>query len=559
MNKITLLSATLMGCFLFSTQLFGQEDKLNVSGNIQGTFQTSKENTNIGSSDVPEKVLMNAFSNLRLNYKDLTLGMRFEYYNPPILGIDKSYEGEGISYLFANYKIKDFDFTVGNFYDQFGSGLIFRSYEERDLGYDNAMKGVHIKYQPKDGIQIKGFVGKQRLFWDLGPGYVRGIDGEINLNSAFDIKKKMPNIDLGASLVSRYQENTNSLYNITENTHAYSLRMNSSYKGVNLEVEYTGKSQDPSSQNDFLLNEGKALLINTSYSTKGFGASFSLKHLDNFDFRSDREATGQNLLVNFNPALTRINTYALATFFPYATQNSGETGMMAEINYKVSKKTPIIGGMYITANYSNSYKVEAVATDSISTTNDDKNFVIVKESVDLFSRAKNGDGSDYKLFEEFYIEGSKKINKKLKLTAGYMYTLYNTDLNTGISTNNGNIIYANFGVIEAKYKLKKRQTLRMELQHLATTQIHSESEGNWAQALIEYSKKGYFVAFQDLYNYGHSTNKVHYPTISAGFTNGVTKVSATYGQQRAGIFCIGGVCRTVPASDGLTLTITSTF
>ncbi len=557
MNKITLLSATLIGCFLFSNRAMAQENKVSISGNFQGTFQMSKENENIGSQDVPEELLMNAFSNVRINWKDFTAGMRFEYYNPPVLGFDRSYEGQGMSFFYVNYKKDNFDFTVGNFYDQFGSGLAFRSYEERDLGYDNAMKGVHVKYMPTDGVQLKGFVGKQRLFWDLGPGYVRGIDGEVNLNSAFKMGDNLPSFDIGASLVSRYQESTQTLYNLPLNASVYSARIATSYKGASLDVEYVGKSADPSSQNNYFVSKGKALLINTSYSTKGFGASLSLKHLDNMDYRSDREASGQDVLVNFNPALTRINTYALATFYPYATQNQGETGMMAEVNYKVKKKVPVIGGAYFTANYSNSYKIKKTVTDSIYFADLEQTLPIAETS-NLFER-ESKDGTDVKLFEEFYIEGSKKINKKLKLTTAYMYTLYNTKLNSGISTSNGDIIYSNFAVIEAKYKLGKRRTIRTEVQHLASTQIEDKNEGNWAQILIEYSKKGYFVAVQDLYNYGHSSNKVHYPTLSAGFTKGTTQVSATYGRQRAGLFCVGGVCRTVPASDGLTLTITSTF
>lgn len=557
MNKITLLSATLIGCFLFSGKANAQEDKVSVSGNFQGTFQMSEENKNIGSQDVPEKLLMNAFSNVRMNWRDFTAGMRFEYYNPPVLGIDKSYEGQGMSFFYVNYKRDNFDFTVGNFYDQFGSGLIFRSYEERDLGYDNAMKGVHIKYEPMEGVQVKGFVGKQRLFWDLGPGYVRGIDGEVNLNSVFKMGDNLPSFDVGASLVSRYQESTQTLYNLPLNTHAYSTRFATSYKGVSFDIEYVEKSADPSAQNNYFVSKGKSLLINTSYSTKGFGASLSLKHLDNLDFRSDREASGQDLLINFNPALTRINTYALATFYPYATQNQGETGMMAEVNYKVGKHVPVFGGTYFTVNYSNSYKIKKTVTDSIYFADAGQKMPI--ETTSNFFERESIDGKDVKLFEEFYLEGSKKINKKLKLTAAYMYTLYNTKLNSGISTSNGDIIYANFAVIEAKYKLGKRRAIRTELQHLSSTQIEDKNEGNWAHMLIEYSKKGYFIAVQDLYNYGHSTDKLHYPTVSAGFTKGTTQVSATYGKQRAGLFCVGGVCRTVPASDGLTLTITSTF
>ena len=38
--------------------------------------------------------------------------------------------------------------TAGNFYEQFGSGLILRSFEERTLGIDNALDGLRLKYAP---------------------------------------------------------------------------------------------------------------------------------------------------------------------------------------------------------------------------------------------------------------------------------------------------------------------------------------------------------------------------------------------------------------------------
>ncbi|HNA32183.1 MAG TPA: DUF6029 family protein, partial [Flavobacteriales bacterium] len=56
-----------------------------------------------------------------------------------------------------------------------------------------------------------------------------------------------------------------------------------------------------------------------------------------------------------------------------------------------------------------------------------------------------------------------------------------------------------------------------------------------------------------------SGEQVHYPIGSVGFIRGGSRFSLSYGRQRAGIFCVGGVCRVVPASNGLTLSITSTF
>jgi hypothetical protein len=65
----------------------------------------------------------------------------------------------------------------------------------------------------------------------------------------------------------------------------------------------------------------------------------------------------------------------------------------------------------------------------------------------------------------------------------------------------------------------------------------------------------------DQYNYGNpeSQLKLHYFLVTAGYTKGPHRISMSYGKQRAGIFCVGGVCRNVPASNGIAISITSSF
>jgi hypothetical protein len=52
---------------------------------------------------------------------------------------------------------------------------------------------------------------------------------------------------------------------------------------------------------------------------------------------------------------------------------------------------------------------------------------------------------------------------------------------------------------------------------------------------------------------------VHYYFAMIGYVNGPTRISVSYGRQRQGIFCAGGVCRFVPASSGLSISISSSF
>ena len=44
-----------------------------------------------------------------------------------------------------------------------------------------------------------------------------------------------------------------------------------------------------------------------------------------------------------------------------------------------------------------------------------------------------------------------------------------------------------------------------------------------------------------------------------GIKNNVSRFELGYGKVREGIFCVGGVCRNVPSSNGFTLNITSSF
>ena len=47
--------------------------------------------------------------------------------------------------------------------------------------------------------------------------------------------------------------------------------------------------------------------------------------------------------------------------------------------------------------------------------------------------------------------------------------------------------------------------------------------------------------------------KVHYYNFSVGYRHKATRVHLSYGRQREGVLCLGGICRTVPASNGLML------
>ena len=86
--------------------------------------------------------------------------------------------------------------------------------------------------------------------------------------------------------------------------------------------------------------------------------------------------------------------------------------------------------------------------------------------------------------------------------------------------------------------------------------------GSWAMALVEYSAAPHwFFTVFDEWNYGNPdpVRRAHYYNVNVAYVFGANRIAFGYGRQRAGLLCVGGICRVVPASSGFTLSIFSTF
>ena len=138
-------------------------------GNFQIDMQSYKEDSTIGAPKVPEKMLLNSYANLTYTKGNFTAGIRYEAYLNAMQGYNSLYNGNGIPYRYLTYKAEGLEVTAGGFYEQFGNGLILRTYEEKGLGYDNFLEGVRVKYQLYKGVSVKALAGKQRYYFDKGP------------------------------------------------------------------------------------------------------------------------------------------------------------------------------------------------------------------------------------------------------------------------------------------------------------------------------------------------------------------------------------------------------
>ena len=520
----------------------------NLSGNLQLNYQTFQEDSTINAKE--QKPYTSGYTNLLYNYKNFTVGTRLEIYNNPIDAFEE-YDGYGIANKFIQYKNNFIDITLGNIYDEFGSGLIFRTYFDSNLGVDNSVQGGRVKIQPTKGIYLTGLMGQQKSYWEYSESVVRGFNADIALNESL-LKNWQSIINVGASFVTKKEINDDEpLYKLPENVGAFNSRVNITKGNTTLNLDYAYKINDPSADNNTIYQNGHGLILNGNYSKKGFGVSFGAKRIQNMSFRSERNAILQDLNINYITPFTKQQSYSLATIYPYASQSNGEMGSQIDIYYKIPKKSKL-GGKYgtsISFNFSNVFDIHRTIAEDTSTLNESGTLGYNSEFLKLGE----------KLFQEINLEISRKINRKLKLIGTFIYLENNDKLLKSQPLLEGKgyeYIKANIIILEVFYKIKPKHSTRIEIQHLQTEQHY----GNWCMGLIEYKiSPHWFWSIQDLYNYGHPTKKIHYYSLSTGYNHGAHRLSITYGKQRAGLFCVGGVCRDVPASNGFSISLTSSF
>ena len=555
-NKLTKAAATTaLLCLLFPISNSAKAQGIlggHVTGNVQFDGQLSRRDSVIGSDDVPEKLLSNARADILYTNGNFSAGLRYEAYLNPMLGFNSQYTGQGIANYFVSYKTQSFAVTAGHFYEQFGNGMTLRAYEDRFLGLDNAIRGINVMYRPWNGVTIKGLVGQQRYYWDTR-GLVRGLDAEVSLN---DIVKPWAEaktrLTLGGSFVSKYEGDETILsdvsgykLNLPHNVGAASVRMDLARGGFGLQAEYARKGQDPSIMNNYIYKNGEALWMSASYSQKGLSANIQAKRVDNMGFKSVRSVSGEMLYINYTPSITKQHTYAFLSMYPYATQSTGEMGLQGDFMYKFKKET-LLGGKYGTDIHLNASLITGLDTT-----------VIGGKGTDGYTSTFFGTGDTY--YGDISLEVAKKLSSKVKLTATYGYMIFNPI----VEGHEGDIHHNHILVADLTWKLNRKNVLRFEAEWMGSDSkydaaVDDKRAGDWIMGLVEYNfTSAWFVSLSDQYAYKDGIG--NYYNISVGYTKGATRLQLGYGKQREGIICIGGVCRQVPASNGLTFSLTTSF
>ncbi|MBR1621994.1 MAG: hypothetical protein IJ669_07760 [Prevotella sp.] len=547
MKRIYLFIATaLLVCGSVSAQ---DDNKVTVSGSIQSDVLIPQDDKKIGTEETSHWGLTNSYADVQIGSKYLDAGARVEFLRFPLPGFEKDFKGWGLANIYAKFHTEEFDLTVGNFYDQFGSGFIFRTYEERALGIDNSLLGARLAVRPVKGVQIKGLAGQQRRYWAHNDSWVSGADMELSLDEWFKgLSNNNTYITLGGSFVNKHESDEDIMadplhkLNLPHNVNAWDARVRLQKGGLNVLAEYAQKTQDPSYDNGYIYRRGNVAMLSASYSQRGMSLLLQAKRSDNMSFRSRRTMTGTSSFINHLPAFTLDHTYALAALYPYATNPNGEWAYQAEFGY-LFKKNTFLGGKYGASVKINFSHVEGI----------DKN----PKTLNGLSRGSEGYGSSFwkwgddgMYYQDINIQIAKRVTKTFSFNFMYMNQFYNKAVVEG----HGDKIRSNIFVLDAKNKFNNKTTLRGELQYLQT----SQDEGNWMFGLLELSLVPHWMfTVSDMYNCGKTD--IHYYQGLVTFNTGSHRLAVGYGRTRAGFNCSGGVCRYVPAQKGVTVSYNYNF
>ncbi len=556
--KRAILFLLVLSC---SMGITAQNDGGRLSGKLHINANVFLRDSLIGASNTPQfdHQFFGSESWMNLNYSNwgFDFGIRFDFFqNSNLRNPRASYSGEGIGLWYVRKKIDNLDFTVGYFYDQIGSGIIYRSYEERGLPIDNALYGIRGIYSINEDWSLKAFSGKQKQLFTSYESLISGVnlDGfympneEKNLTFAPGlgfVKRTLDDNSMNALVASLGDYLPEDLFIPTYNAYAFTFYntltagkfnwyVEGAYKTqdniVDLEGERVSKfTGDTIVGSQFVGEEGTVFYSSISYANKGWGLSLEGKRTENFGFRTRPQETLNNGLVNFLPPMARTHTYRLLARYAPATQDKGELALKADIRYAPSRK------MLFNASYSH-----IVTLDNAP------------------------------LYDEFYFEYTYKPKRTFKLTTGLQMQTYNQEVfefKPGVP-----IVETFTPFVDVFYKLSKKRSVRFEGQYMITGEDKGVKHdfGDWIYGGLEYNFSNKFsISLTDMFNVAPGKNSptddsgeklaIHYPRFDVFYIKGPTRVSIGYVKQVQGIVCSGGVCRLEPAFSGVRANLTTSF
>lgn len=516
---------------IYSPNIYAQDGGY-LSGDIMTAVNFFDRDTAINAANNPlyDNYLSGgqAWLNLRY-YKDgFTATLRTDaFHNSNLFNPLQALNGFGVGAWSLSKEFKDLTVTAGYIYDQIGSGVLFRSYEDRGLLIDNALVGLHLKYQLTDNIYVKAFTGQQKFLFERYRPVIKGANVEGNFTLGDNI---FMTGGIGALNRTFDQENMDQIVSTIEsqalvnrfipnyNMYAFTAYSNLTFGDFNWFIEGSYKTEDAIVKDDILQEEeGNVIFTTLGWARKGIAVNLTGKRTENFEMRTSPNEVLIRGLMNWQPIVARLRPQRLMARYTPQSLNLSEIAGGADVLIAPNED------ISITLNYTHINTLEEV-----------------------------------KLYREAYFDAEYRGWEDIILQVGTQYMEYNQELYQIKPL--VPMVIAVTPFFELTYLINDKMSIRTEWEYQATEQDF----GSWVFGLVEFNiAPKWSFALSDMYNFDPGPNAItgsqHYYNIFLAHTRGPHRVTAAYVKQVEGINCTGGVCRYEPAFSGLRFTLTSSF
>lgn len=503
------------------------------NGYVTGSFETNNhlyvnDAVNEFQAD-DDRIGSNNYLKVDYYKGNLSAGLQLESYLPAQIGFPEELSRYALSNMYVNWKDDAFQVTAGTFYDQFGSGLLFRSWEDRLLGLNNAVMGARFAYSWDDKVAFKAIWGMPRLGMEFTDTQVRGADLSVSLSNIIGLDDVLLSVE--GSVLNKYTKIGIEAEEAggKPNSLGFSGRLNFDWNGFFAKGEYVDLGKKLVALET---KRGNAQLVELGYNGRGLGVTMTGRRLEWMGQNILTNSTSSANLISYVPAMSTQYTYMLTTLHPYNPQvgdastmafNSGEIGGQVDAFYNFRRGTKIGGkrGMKVHANFSTYYTLAQEGT----------------------AQAGN------LLFRDFSFDVERQWTKEFKMVLLYSLQEYNPGYGQYKTTWLSNIFVA-----DLLYKWTSELSTRLELQYLKTY----EDKKDWMAALLEVNFAPHWSVWgSDMYN--HGMTKKHYFNAGVSYAKGRTRLALGYGRYKDGYICSGGVCRSIPQYTGANFTVTTSF
>lgn len=524
--------------FLYAIPLFfclhAQAQQGNLSGDLMMNVNFFQRDTNIkaAGNQLYDNFLSGGEGWLGLRYAGFgfTGIVRFDaFHNSNLQNPTSALTAAGIGMFSLSKEFKKLTITGGHIYDQIGSGIIFRAYEDRGLLIDNALFGLHLKYRLNDHVTVKGFSGQTKNLFERYQPILKG----MNIETDFDLGSKA-HITPGIGIVNRTMDQKsmdNIISNInnmpekdrfipTYNSSAISLYNTLNAGNISWYIEGALKSSEAIVLNGALKKQSGNVIYSTlGYAQNKFGINGSIKRTQNFVMRTSPNEILLKGIYNWQPIIAQIRPQRLIARYTPPSQDLSELASNLNAFY---------------------------------TPNDKLNFNLAYTRINTLK--------DEVLYREVFEETEIRSVKNVLFHLGVQYLVYNQSLYQQKVPAEYPEVNAITPFLEVGYKINKKKSIRAELQYMSTKQDY----GSWVFGLLEYNiSPTWSFAVSDMYNAKPNTNHIskahHYPNVFMAYTKDANRFTLQYVKQVDGINCTGGVCRYEPAFSGFKIGVTSSF